>query len=157
MTPDERAHAPPLKRRKRMRTSPVIEKVTFTCHHAGSYSSKHDPALPQSKQRLKTKPSVKCNCPARVVFTEIDGGFCRVAYWWKHDGHGESLTLEPDVNDEVRLMSDPFGEGEIDTGRLPKVVDDWLIAQIDAGKDTDEIRQMLSISEEAKQEVSMIC
>lgn len=43
----------------------------------------------------------------------------------------------------------------MDTGRLPKVVDDWLIAQIDAGKDTDEIRQMLSISEEAKQEVSL--
>jgi hypothetical protein len=89
MTPDEAANAPPLKRRKRLRTSPVIEKITYTCHHAGKYSSKHSSDLPQNKLRLNTKPSVKCNCPARVVLTEVDGGACKVQYFWKHDGHGE--------------------------------------------------------------------
>jgi len=89
MTPDEAAHAPPLKRRKRARTSPVVEKITFTCHHAGSYTSKHSTDLPQSKLRLNTKRSVKCNCPARVVLTELEGGACKIMYYWRHEGHGE--------------------------------------------------------------------
>jgi hypothetical protein len=88
MTPDEAANVPPLKRRKRMRTSPVLEKITYTCHHAGSYTSKHSADLPQAKLRLKTKASVKCNCPARIVLTELEGGVCRIVYYWKHDGHG---------------------------------------------------------------------
>ncbi len=55
-----------------------------------------------------------------------------------------------------KLTIDPFSDTELDTGRLPKIVDDWLIEQINKGKDTDEIRAMLSISEEAKEEVSFI-
>jgi hypothetical protein len=55
---------------------------------------------------------------------------------------------------EAVLMVDPYATGEYDSGRLPKVVDDWLVAQIHAGKDTDEIRKMLSLTEEEKQEVS---
>jgi hypothetical protein len=37
---------------------------------------------------------------------------------------------------------------------VPKVVDDWLITQIEAGKDMDDLRKILNISEDAKAEVS---
>ena len=73
----------------------MIEKITYTCHHAGKYSSKHSSDLPQNKLRLNTKPSVKCNCPARVVLTEVEGGACKVQYFWKHDGHGGFRALIP--------------------------------------------------------------
>lgn len=55
----------------------------------------------------------------------------------------------------AKLMSDPFGEDELESGRLPKIIDDWLIAQIHAGKDTEAIRKVLSMSEEEKEEVSL--
>jgi hypothetical protein len=90
MTADERKAAPPLKRRKRCRTSVVLEKVTYTCHHAGSYTKRHDPSLPQSRQRLNTKSTVKCNCPSRIVMQELEAGVCKAAYYWRHEGHGES-------------------------------------------------------------------
>lgn len=59
-------------------------------------------------------------------------------------------------NDEDEPTSDPFSEEELDTGRVPKVVDDWLVEQIRKGKDTDEIRAMLSIPDVAKQEVGLV-
>lgn len=88
MTPEEAASAPALKKRRRAVTSPVVEKVTYTCHHAGKYSSKHSDSLPANKLRLNTKTSVKCNCPARVVLTETGEGKCTAQYHWKHEGHG---------------------------------------------------------------------
>jgi hypothetical protein len=89
MPPEEAANTPPPKRRRRGRTSPVVEKITYTCHHAGSYSSKHSDLLPKSKLRLNTKTSVKCGCLARIVMNEVEGGDVRVTYYWQHQGHGE--------------------------------------------------------------------
>ena len=88
MSPEEAASVPPLKKRRRNRTSPILEKITYTCHHAGSYESKHSTSLPQAKLRLNTKKSVKCNCNSRIVLTEMQDGECRAAYFWKHQGHG---------------------------------------------------------------------
>lgn len=134
MTPEEQATAPPLKRRHRKRTSAIKEKVTFTCHHAGRYEAKHSTTLPREKLRLNTKKSVKCDCPARIVLTELEDGLCKVSYFWRHEGH------------------DAFDEHELESGRLPKVIDEWLVAQIQAGKDTDDIRRALIKAEEDKEE-----
>jgi hypothetical protein len=90
MTPEEAANVPPLKRRRRNRTSAVVEKVTFTCHHAGNYSSKHSDEIPVARLRMNTKASVKCSCSSRIVLTEMEGGECQAMYYWKHEGHGES-------------------------------------------------------------------
>ena len=89
MDPDQQAVAPPLKRRRRNRTSAVKEKVTYTCHHAGTYSPKHSEDLPATKLRLNTKQSVKCSCSSRIVLTEIESGECQVMYYWRHEGHGK--------------------------------------------------------------------
>ncbi|GFZ48565.1 hypothetical protein JCM24511_06313 [Saitozyma sp. JCM 24511] len=132
MTPEEAANTPAPKRRRRAKTSLIVEKVTFTCHHAGSYASRHSDTLPKSKLRLNTKQSVKCGCQARIVSHESQDGDVRVTYFWKHQGH------------------DPFTEGEHDTGRLPKVVDDWIVVQIQAGKAPEEIRKLLHMTEEEK-------
>lgn len=53
-------------------------------------------------------------------------------------------------------MIDPFASEELEAGRLPKVVDDWLNEQIRAGATVDEIRRKLEYSEEDKEEVSLI-
>jgi hypothetical protein len=134
MTPEEQASAPPLKRRRRTRTSAIHEKVTFTCHHAGKYEAKHSTTLPREKLRLNTKKSVKCDCPARIVLTEMEEGECKVSYYWQHEGH------------------DAYADDELESGRLPKVIDEWLVAQIEAGKDTDEIRRSLMMTDEEKAE-----
>ncbi|WVR00199.1 hypothetical protein IAU59_007341 [Kwoniella sp. CBS 9459] len=133
MTPDERAAAPPLKTRRRNRVSPVLEKVTFTCHHAGSYESKHSSTLPKEKLRLNTKKSVKCACASRVVLSEMNGGECKVVFHWKHEGH------------------DPFSDEDTQGGRLPKAIDVWLNRQIEADKTLDDIRKVLMMPEEDKQ------
>lgn len=52
-------------------------------------------------------------------------------------------------------MIDPFASEELEAGRLPKVVDDWLNEQIRAGATVDEIRRKLEYSEEDKEEVSL--
>lgn len=131
----------------------MLEKVTYTCHHAGSYTKRHDPSLPQSRQRLNTKSTVKCNCPSRIVMQEVEAGVCKAAYYWRHEGHGES----PNKSWSVAAVSDgaePFDQAEAVVSRVPKVVDDWLITQIEAGKDMDYLRKILNISEDAKAEVS---
>jgi hypothetical protein len=133
MSPEEAATAPPLKRRRRNRTSNIKEKVTYTCHHAGRYEAKHSTTLPREKLRLNTKKSVKCDCPARIVLTELDEGECKVSYFWRHEGH------------------DAYADDELESGRLPKIIDEWLVAQIQAGKDTDEIRRALMMPEDEKQ------
>ncbi|OCF61215.1 hypothetical protein L486_00861 [Kwoniella mangroviensis CBS 10435] len=133
MTPEERAAAPPLKTRRRKRVSPVFEKVTFTCHHAGTYESKHSTSLPKEKLRLNTKKSVKCACASRVILIEMQSGDCKVVYHWRHEGH------------------DPFSDTDIEGGRLPKSIDIWLTKQIEVGKSLDDIRKVLSIPEEEKE------
>ncbi|WRT70328.1 uncharacterized protein IL334_007326 [Kwoniella shivajii] len=133
MNPEERSTAAPLKTRQRKRVSPVLEKVTFTCHHAGTYESKHSTVLPKEKLRLNTKRSVKCACASRIVLSENQSGDCRVVYHWKHDGH------------------DPFSDADTEGGRLPKAIDIWLNKQIEAGKTLDDIRKVLNISEEEKE------
>lgn len=132
MSAEEIASAPPLKRRRRNRTSTIKEKVTFTCHHAGRYEAKHSTTLPPEKLRMNTKKSVKCDCPARIVLTEMEEGECKVSYFWRHEGH------------------DAYADDELESGRLPKVIDEWLVAQIQAGKDTDEIRRSLMMTDEEK-------
>jgi hypothetical protein len=103
MTPEEAATVPPLKRRRRNRTSAVVEKITFTCHHAGNYSSKHSENIPAARLRMNTKASVKCSCSSRIVLTEMEGGECQAMYYWRHEGHGESSILleSRSVPDEV--------------------------------------------------------
>ncbi|WWC71920.1 uncharacterized protein I206_105879 [Kwoniella pini CBS 10737] len=133
MTPEEREAATPLKTRRRKRVSPVFEKVTFTCHHAGTYESKHSTSLPEEKLRKNTKKSVKCACASRVVLSELQTGDCKVVYHWKHEGH------------------DPFSDADLEGGRLPKSIDTWLNKQIEAGKTLDDIRKVLNISEEDKE------
>ena len=150
MTPEEAAAVAPLKRRRRNRTSAVIEKITYTCHHAGNYASKHSEHLPLTKLRMNTKQSVKCSCSSRIVLTEVEGGECQVMYYWKHEGHGKSVPTSVGC----QLMIDPFASEELEAGRLPKVVDDWLNEQIRAGLTVDEIRRKLEFSEEDKEEVS---
>ncbi|KAL7418310.1 hypothetical protein Q5752_006768 [Cryptotrichosporon argae] len=129
---DQQSLVPALKRRKRKRTSKVASKITYTCHHAGKYASRHSTTLPREKLRLNTKKSVKCNCEARIVLSEMDDGECKVTYWWKHEGH------------------DAFAREELENGRLPKVIDDWLVKQIASGKSLDEIRRLLNLPEETK-------
>ncbi|WVW86052.1 hypothetical protein I302_108090 [Kwoniella bestiolae CBS 10118] len=133
MTPEERAAAAPLKTRRRKRVSPVFEKVTFTCHHAGTYESKHSTSLPKEKLRLNTKKSVKCACASRIVLSELQSGECKVVYHWGHEGH------------------DPFSDADLEGGRLPKSIDNWLTKQIEVGKSLDDIRKVLSIPEEEKE------
>ena len=48
---------------------------------------------------------------------------------------------------------DPFAEDELESGRLPKIIDAWLNAQIEAGKDTESIRKLLQMTDEEKAEV----
>ncbi|WVR07775.1 hypothetical protein IAU60_004818 [Kwoniella sp. DSM 27419] len=133
LDPAARAAAAPLKTRRRNRVSPVLEKVTFTCHHAGSYESKHSTTLPKEKLRLNTKKSVKCACASRIVLSEMQDGQCKVVYHWRHEGH------------------DPFSDEDVQGGRLPKIIDVWLNKQIEAGKNLDDIRKVLSVSEEDKE------
>jgi hypothetical protein len=82
--------------------------------------------------------------------TEVEGGECQVMYYWKHEGHGE-LAIARVV---PQLIVDPFASEELEAGRLPKVVDDWLNDQIRAGLTVDEIRRKLEFTEEDKEEVS---
>jgi hypothetical protein len=70
-------------------------------------------------------------------------------YYWKHEGHGELAV----VRAGHKLMIDPFASEELEAGRLPKVVDDWLNDQIRAGLTVDEIRRKLEFTEEDKEEV----
>ncbi|WVQ73045.1 hypothetical protein IAR50_002608 [Cryptococcus sp. DSM 104548] len=132
MTEEERKLALPLKTRRRNRVSPVAEKVTFTCHHAGTYNSQHSSNLPKEKLRMNTKKSVKCACPSRIVLSEMQAGDCRVCYHWKHQGH------------------DPFTEGDLDGGRMNKAIDEWMVARINEGKTPEEIRRLLDMDEDAK-------
>lgn len=88
LTPEERADLPMPLRRKRARTSTVAQKITYTCHHAGTYTSKHSDRVPEGKQRLNTKKSVKCGCTSRIVVNEMESGLVHVAYHWRHVGHG---------------------------------------------------------------------
>ncbi|ORY26694.1 hypothetical protein BCR39DRAFT_540463 [Naematelia encephala] len=135
LPPEEAASAPPLKKRRRGRTSNIAEKITFTCHHAGSYNPQHSSDLPKEKLRMNTKKTVKCGCQARIVFTEMNEGDCKVLYYWQHQGH------------------DPFAEDEWDTGKLPRVVDDWLMEMIAKGKDLAQIKAALTITEEEKHQL----
>lgn len=50
--------------------------------------------------------------------------------------------------------TDPFASAELEAGRLPKVVDDWLNQQILDGFTVDQIRAKLDMSPEDKEEVS---
>jgi hypothetical protein len=88
LPPEEAAAVPPLKKRKRQRTSPVVEKITYACHHSGTYTSRHSATLPAAKLRMNTKKSVKCDCQAKIIASEMDSGEMRVAYHWRHTGHG---------------------------------------------------------------------
>ncbi|ORX40698.1 hypothetical protein BD324DRAFT_654461 [Kockovaella imperatae] len=133
LTPEEAANAPPLKTRKRTNNTSVYMKITYTCHHAGNYNARHSDVLPEKRLRLKTKQSVKCKCRSRIIFTELHSGECQAVYHWKHDGH------------------ELFSDAEHQSGRLPSVIDDWLVKQIEAGKEIDEIRRVLSIPETEKQ------
>ena len=92
MTHEERLSYPAPLRRKRNRTSTVLQKVTYTCHHAGSYTTKHSTRVPYDKQRQNTKKSVKCGCTSRIVVNEMESGLFNVAYHWKHTGHSEILA-----------------------------------------------------------------
>lgn len=49
-------------------------------------------------------------------------------------------------------MADPFATDEMETSRLPRVVDEWVVAQITAGKSPEEIRALLNVTEEEKAE-----
>jgi hypothetical protein len=62
----------------------------------------------------------------------MDEGDCKVSYYWRHEGH------------------DAYADDELESGRLPKVIDEWLVAQISAGKDTDEIRRSLMMTDDEK-------
>lgn len=92
MTPDEAANAPPLKKRRRTRVTSIQEKTTYTCHHAGSYKPQHSSVLPEGRLRMNTKKTVKCNCPSKVVLTVMQSGECKVAYYWRHVGHGMFMS-----------------------------------------------------------------
>jgi hypothetical protein len=41
----------------------------------------------------------------------------------------------------------------MESSRLPRVVDEWVVNQIHAGKSPEEIRRMLTVSDEVKAEV----
>lgn len=49
--------------------------------------------------------------------------------------------------------ADPFASDEMESSRLPRVVDEWVVNQIHAGKSPEEIRRMLTVSDEVKAEV----
>ncbi|KAI9633924.1 uncharacterized protein MKK02DRAFT_38596 [Dioszegia hungarica] len=134
MTPEEAAREPPLKKRNRSRTSAVVHKITYTCHHAGKYESQHNSDLPQERQRMNTKVSVKCGCMSRVVMNEMEDGEIKVAFWWKHNGH------------------DPFADNEAETYRLPQPVNDWLVTQFNKGKEPHDILALLNVKEDVKAE-----
>ena len=63
---------------------------------------------------------------------------------------------ESDAEVGLRVLADPFAENELESGRLPKIIDDWLTAQIQAGLDTDSIRRLLQMTDDEKEEVSRI-
>ncbi|UOH83599.1 hypothetical protein LQV05_006332 [Cryptococcus neoformans] len=100
MTPEERALALPLKTRRRNRVSPVAEKVTYTCHHAGHYSSQHSVELPKEKLRMNTKKSVK------------------VCYHWKHEGHDPYNETDKDGG-RMNKAIDEWMVSQIAAGRTP--------------------------------------
>jgi hypothetical protein len=52
------------------------------------------------------------------------------------------------------LTIDPFSSEQVEAGRLPKVVDDWLNDQILAGESVESIRRKLDMRPDTKQEVS---
>lgn len=60
-----------------------------------------------------------------------------------------------DVWEDVTDRVDPFASAELEAGRLPKVVDDWLNQQILDGFTVDQIRAKLELSPEAKEEVNL--
>jgi hypothetical protein len=51
------------------------------------------------------------------------------------------------------MSPDPYAEGEHDTGRLPKIIDDWIVSQIQAGKGPEDIRRLLQMTPEEKDAV----
>ena len=61
----------------------------------------------------------------------------------------ESLSLGV-----TRLMLDPFAENIPEAGKLPKIIDEWLVQQVVDGKDTEAIMRSLQLSEEEKARVS---
>lgn len=54
----------------------------------------------------------------------------------------------------LTAIVEAYGDAELESGKLPKVIDDWLVGQIAAGKDTEEIRKALTLTENEKAEVS---
>ena len=55
---------------------------------------------------------------------------------------------------DASLTTDPFSSEQVEAGRLPKVVDDWLNEQILAGETVDSIRRKLDMMPHIKEEVS---
>lgn len=52
--------------------------------------------------------------------------------------------------------TDPFASAELQAGRLPKVVDDWLNLQIQHGFTVDQIRAKLELTPEDREAVSLL-
>jgi hypothetical protein len=51
------------------------------------------------------------------------------------------------------LGIDPYGNTEMENSRLPKILDDWLTAQIESGKEPEAIRKLVEITEEERTDV----
>lgn len=59
--------------------------------------------------------------------------------------------------DGIANSVDPFAPDELESSRLPRVVDEWVVRQIKAGKTMDEIKKMVTVTEEEKAEVRSTC
>lgn len=50
--------------------------------------------------------------------------------------------------------TDPFASAELEAGRLPKIVDEWLNEQVRQGATVDDIRNKLDMTDAERREVS---
>ncbi|KAG2232246.1 hypothetical protein BDF21DRAFT_425379 [Thamnidium elegans] len=91
------------------------------CDHGRSKSVKEKTTAEGSevaskKRRIRKKPSIKVNCPARITKTTLYNGEVNVKYVWQHANH------------------DPLDKSDIASSRLPKTIKDLVRQQADSNK-----------------------
>lgn len=94
----------------------------FICDHGRSKSVKEKTAVKgdevaSKKRRVRKRPSIKVNCPAKITKTTLYNGEVNLKYVWQHANHN------------------PLDKSDIASSRLPKATKDLVRQQADSNKD----------------------
>lgn len=115
----------------------VVNRRVLICNHAGK-GRVHKPSNPEEDQESRTvkkrrvlKPSIKCNCTARIIVKTLLNQSMLVTYTWKHVNHNPS-----DPTEAIRERLDPE-------------ILQWIFNHVENGKmDWKSIKNVLRLNED---------